>query len=160
MQGRQTSSSKKNPANQQDEKNNCIRFTIHKIYKKGWGGPGRPAPGPPDLGRASGPACLTGRDQDPRLLGPFWPPGPRRLTSSLTFEVGPAARSPRSAGTPQGRPARSARHRTASLPPSGRGGGTQSGHWVPEAAGTQAPPLEAKARCLRRLLVLGEGTEA
>ena len=98
------------------------------------------------------------RPGHPRLLGPFWPPGPRRLTSSLTFEVGPAARSPWSAGTPQGRPTRSARHRTASLPPSGRGGRTQSGHWVPGAAGTQALPLEAKPRCLRRLLVLGEGT--
>lgn len=68
VQGWQTGSSK-NPANQQDEKNNCIRFTIHKIYKKGWGGPGRPAPGPPDLGRASGSACLTGRDQDPPSAG-------------------------------------------------------------------------------------------
>ena len=71
--GTQTGGSK-SPANQQSEKNRCIRFTIHKIYKKGWGGPGRPAPGPPDLDRASSSACLTGRDQDPPVC---WGPSGR-----------------------------------------------------------------------------------
>lgn len=67
VQGWQTDSSRTN--NQQDEKNNCIRFTIHKIYK-GLGWSWQTRSWPPDLGRASGSACLTGETRTPVCWGP------------------------------------------------------------------------------------------
>lgn len=100
-------------------------------FTKGGGGEGGPggAAQTPDLGRASRTACLTGGNLDPRLLGPLWPPGPRRLTSSLTLEVGPVVRSPPGVPVPhRAGQVRSGRHRTALLLPSRRGRQTQSGH--------------------------------
>lgn len=50
---------RRNPANQQSEKDSCY-LIYNIIYKRGGVALGRAAPGPPDPGRASRTACLTG----------------------------------------------------------------------------------------------------
>lgn len=113
---------------------------------RGEGGPGGAAPGPqPGPGLQDG---LSDRlKQTLRLLGPLWPPGPRRLTSSLTCEVRPVVRSPPGVPAPHraGR-VRSGRLRTASLLPSQWDRQTQSGCRALGATGTQTSPREAKPR--------------
>ena len=98
-------------------------FDLHltRFTKRGRGGPGLLAP--PSSGQ-----CLQDSLSDrprpgpPGLLGPFWPPGPQRLTSSLTSEVGPRHRAHPECGCPTGQ-ARPGRHLVAL-----------------GAAGTQTPP--------------------
>lgn len=150
LQGWQTGSSK-NPANQQDEKTTVFDLQFTRFTKGlGWSWQTRPGP------QTWAEPVWTGRDQDPVCWGPSGRLGLDASDVQLDLEVGPAARSPRrKAGTRRAGLGRSARHRTAlCLRQGGRRHTVR--HWVPGRR-HQAPPLEAKARCLRRLLVLGEG---